>query len=99
MRWQMFIDDCGRFLNADWAARAAMLGLGPLDIFGCDRERPFARIDHQGLLWLLNGGRLVELHRDRAIIECNIGPRQTYRRRPIEVGRMVLAWEIACENA
>jgi hypothetical protein len=94
----MFIDDCGRFLDADWSTRAVALGWGPFDLFGCDRERPFARIDHQGLLWLLNGGRLVELHRDRAIIEYDAGVRQTYRRRPIEVGRVVLAWEIACES-
>ncbi len=48
-----------------------------------------------GLLWLLNGGTMVELHRDRAIIETESGARQTYRRRPVEVGRVVLAWEIA----
>ncbi len=65
-RWLRFIDDCGRFLDAGLAARAAALGWGPLDLFGCDRERPFARIDHMGLLWLLSGGTIVELHRDRA---------------------------------
>jgi hypothetical protein len=41
-----------------WAEKAAALGCGPLDLFGCDGERPFARIDHAGLLWLLNGTRL-----------------------------------------
>jgi hypothetical protein len=33
-------------------------------VFGCDRERPFARRDHKGLLSLLNGGKIIELHRD-----------------------------------
>ena len=66
-RWLRFIDDCGRFLDGGWAARAAAFGWGPLDLFGCDRERPFARVDHLGLLWLLNGGTIVELHRDRAM--------------------------------
>ena len=92
-RWLRFIDDCGRFLNAGCAERAAALGWGPLDLFGCDRERPFARIDHMGLLWLVNGGIVVELHRDRAILESERGARQSYRRRPVEVGRVVLAWE------
>ncbi len=92
-RWMRFIDDCGRFLDAGWATRAAQLGWGPLDLFGCDRERPFARIDRLGLLWLLNGNDVVELHRDRAIIETERGVRQTFRRRPVEVGRVVLAWE------
>jgi hypothetical protein len=96
-RWLRFIDDCGRFLDAGWAARAAALGWGPLDLFGCDRERPFARIDHMGLLWLVNGGSILDLHRDRAVLKTESGVLQTYRRRPVEVGRVVLAWELGCE--
>ena len=95
VRWTQFIDDCGRFLDQGWAQRCAALGWGPLDLFGCDRERPFGRIDHQGLLWLLDGNKIVELHRDKAIIQTKTGARQTYRRRPVEVGRIVLAWELA----
>src|SRR5262249_41156578 len=57
-RWLRFIDDCGCFLDHGWALRAAALGWGPLDLFGCDRERPFVRVDHQGLLWLVKGGRI-----------------------------------------
>lgn len=93
-RWLRFIDDCRRFLDGGWAARAAALGWGPLHLFGCDRKRPFARLDHRGLLWEINGGRLIELHRDRAIIETASGARQSYRRQPLEVGRVVLAWEL-----
>jgi hypothetical protein len=94
-RWLRFIDDCGRFLDGGWAARATALGWGPLDLFGCDRDRPFARVDHLGLLWLVNGGAVAELYRDRAIIVTERGAPQCYRRRPVEVGRVVLAWEIA----
>jgi hypothetical protein len=92
--WLRFVDDSGRFLDGGWAVRAAAFGWGPLDLFGCDRERPFARVDHLGLLWLLNGGSVVELHRDRAILETERGAPQCYRRRPVEVGRVVLAWEL-----
>lgn len=98
-RWLRFIDDCGHFLDVGWAARAAALGWGPLDLFGCDRERPFARLDHMGMLWLLNGGTVVELHRDQATIETVSGVRQGYRRRPVEVGRVVLAWDMAVPGA
>jgi hypothetical protein len=94
-RWLRFIDDCGRFLDGGWAERARALGWGPLDLFGCDRERPFARVDHLGLLWLVKGGAIVELHRDRAILETESGVCQTYRRGPVEVGRVVLAWELS----
>jgi hypothetical protein len=93
-RWLRFIDDSGHFLDAGWAERAAALGWGPLDLFGCDRERPFARVDHLGLLWLRDGGTIVEIRRDRAILKTEGGALQTYYRRPVEVGRVVLAWEL-----
>jgi hypothetical protein len=92
--WVQFIDDCGRFLDSGWASRVETLGWGPLDLFGCDRERPFARVDHLGLLWLVKGGTIIDLHRDRAILETKSGARQTYWRRPVEVGRVVLAWQL-----
>lgn len=93
-RWQRFIDDIGLFLDR-WSAYASALGWGPLNLFGCNRERPFARIDHAGLIWLLNGETLVELHRHWAVIERRTGARQTFRRRPLAVGEVVLAWELA----
>jgi hypothetical protein len=76
-----------------WAAYAAALGWGPHDLFGCDRDRPFARIDRAGLLWLLNGDRLVALSENTATVEPRTGARHTYRRKPYEPGR-VLAWEL-----
>jgi hypothetical protein len=97
-RWLQFIDDCGRFLDAGWAARAAVWGWGPFDLFGCDRERPFARVDHMGLIWLVNGGAIVELHRDRAHLKTAGGAFQTFRRRPIEVGRVALPWSVASDG-
>jgi hypothetical protein len=93
--WLRFIDDCGRFIDGGWAERAASFGWGPLDVFGSDRERRFAGVDHSGLLWLLNGGNIVELRRDHATIEAASGVHQVYRRRPVEVGRVVLAWELS----
>jgi hypothetical protein len=91
-RWQRFVDDVGMFLDR-WAAYAAALGWGPHDLFGCDRDRPFARIDRAGLLWLLNGDRLAALSENTATVETRTGARHTYRRKPYEPGR-VLAWEL-----
>ena len=63
-----------------WAARAEALGWGPLDMFGCDRERPLGRTDHAGgLLWLLKGGNLVELAANMAALETPTGCRQLMR--------------------
>jgi len=92
-RWQRFVDDVGRFLDSSFCVVATALGWGPLDLFGCDRDRPFARIDQQGLCWLIAGNRLVDLSENAAIIESWTGARQTWRRKPSDIGR-VLAWEL-----
>jgi hypothetical protein len=92
-RWQNFIDDVGRVLDSPFSAVAAALGWGPYDLFGSDRDRPFARIDRAGLLWLLNGDKLLMLAQDAATIDTRTGARQTYRCKPSDPGR-VLAWEL-----
>ena len=94
-RWVQFIDDCGRFLDDGWASRVEALGWRPLDLFGCDRERLFAGVEPAGLLWCLEGGKLLALTADTAVIETSTGHRQTCQRRPVEVGCVVLAWEVA----
>jgi hypothetical protein len=93
MRWLRFIDDCGRFLDEGWAARAEALGWGPLDLFGCNRDKPFARISQAGLLWLLECRKLLALTADTAAIATHSGGKLTYYRRQLEAGG-VLAWEL-----
>jgi hypothetical protein len=93
-RWLTFIADCHCFIEAGWATRAAALGWRPLDLFGCDRLRPYARIDRAGLLWLLHGRKLIALTRGIAVIETSTGARQTYNRSSAEVTDAVLAWEL-----
>jgi hypothetical protein len=92
-RWLCFIDDCGQFLDDGWADRAVALGWRPFDLFGCDRFKPFARIDRMGLLWLLNGQKLLALAAESAAISTPSGGSLTFRRCPNEPGR-VLAWEL-----
>jgi hypothetical protein len=94
LRWRTFIDDSGRFLDDGWAEKAAALGWGPLDLFGTDRNKPFVRIQHVGLLWLVNGDRLIDLDRHKAVIETGTGALQFYCRKPVAVGEVTLAWEL-----
>ena len=94
-RWAQFIDDCGRFLDQGWATRANGLGWGPLDLFGCDRERPPADNDHAGLLWRVEGGKLVVMSAYAAIIETATGQQKTFHRRNNHPGELALAWELA----
>ena len=92
-RWKTVIDDVGRFLNGPFLEIAVKLGWGPYDLFGCDRDHPYARIDHMGLLWLLDGRKLVALTETTATIETSTGA--TYRcwRKPAEP-RQCLQWEL-----
>jgi hypothetical protein len=81
------------FLDNGWATRAAELGWTPFDLFGCDRNRPYARIERAGLLWLVNGQKLLALSANTAAISTAGGGHLTYYRRPHESG-VVSAWEL-----
>jgi hypothetical protein len=41
-----------------------------MTLFGCCRHRPLDRPAGAGLLWTINGGWPVELHRNWAVIEA-----------------------------
>jgi hypothetical protein len=92
-RWMQLIDDIARLVDGGFAQRAARLGWTALDLFGCDPEKPFARIDRQGLCWLIAGNRLIDLSESGAIIETWTGARQTWNRKPSEPGR-ALPWDL-----
>jgi len=92
-RWRQLIDDIGRFIDCGFAKKAAALGWTELDLFGCDQEKPFARIDRQGLCWLIAGNRVIGLSENEAIIETWTGARQTWHRKRSEPDR-VLPWEL-----
>jgi hypothetical protein len=93
-RWSLFIDDCGLFLSGAWASYAVKLGWRPHDLFGCNRVRPFARIDRAGLLWFLQGHKLIALTADTAVVETPTGARQTFYRSPVAAEDTVLTWEL-----
>lgn len=81
-RWQLFRDDCERFLDERkaWAERAADLGWDTLALFGCDPRRPLDQ-PGAGLLWRLAGGTLTAIYRDHATYEIN-GREFVFHRRP-----------------
>jgi hypothetical protein len=87
-RWRQFVADCTKFLASPgaWAERAAALGWDAMTLFGCCRHRPLDRPGGAGLLWAINGGRLVELHRDWAVVElAENGSRRVFERRRLDV--------------
>ncbi len=93
-RWRQFINDCHTFLLAkeNWAERAAAHGWNDLELFGCCRH-PLERLGNAGLLWVINGGRLVELRRDWAVIErASDRSRQVHHRERPKAANITLPW-------
>jgi hypothetical protein len=83
------VTSSGQLVLTRWHSEArakapGALRLGPLDLFGCDRKQQFARVDPLGPLWLVRGGKVLELHRDRAILKSTGGTMQKRQRRPVE---------------
>ena len=85
-RWHQLISDIDEFVGGGWAEKAARLGWTLGDLIGADPERPFARLDKAGLLWLLNGNRLVAICENTATIVTETAARQTYHPWQINTG-------------
>jgi hypothetical protein len=93
-RWRQFVEDCREFLSSpEWAWKADRLGWDAMALFGCAPKRPLDYSGSAGLLWAINGGRLVELHRDWAVIELAAnGSRRVFERRRVDAGNVTLPW-------
>jgi len=96
-RWRQFVSDCHSFLNSseNWAERAAELGWDARALFGCHRNYPLMHLWSAGLLWAINSGKLVQLHRDWAVIELPVNRQRTFNRRDVAAGKVTLPWDRA----
>jgi hypothetical protein len=85
-RWHQAIVDATVF-TPEWGAQARAFGWTERELFGLpdvpDRPRPsyqrLSRYDQTGLVWLLQGRRVVALTKDTAVIETTYGT-VVYRR-------------------
>jgi hypothetical protein len=86
-RWQQAVQDGRRFL-AQWDGQAEALGWTARDLFGLapipDKPRPsyrrLSRYDETGLIWLLDGRKVLALTAETAAIHNPSGSITTYRR-------------------
>jgi hypothetical protein len=92
-RWRQLILDARRLVERGQIEAAAAHRWTALDLFGCDAEKPSARIDQMGLIWFIRGGRVVSVSSSAAIIETASGARQSYRRKTEGIGQVVV-WEL-----
>jgi hypothetical protein len=62
-------------------------------LFGSAPKRPLDYLGSAGLLWAINGGKLVELHRDWAVIDVPVHRSQRiFYRRNIDPAKIRLPW-------
>jgi hypothetical protein len=86
-RWHQAIEDGHRFIN-EWRNQALALGWTARDLFGLHKppEQPhpsyrrLSRYDATGLIWLLEGRKVIALTADTATIRCPSGTVTTYRK-------------------
>lgn len=95
-RWAVLVADAGNFLDR-WAAQAARLGWSTLDLFGVNTVKPFERLDAAGLVRLLDGRPVMALTATEAVIQCSVGERQSYQRKPAGemAARRCALWQLA----
>jgi hypothetical protein len=94
-RWCQFVQDCKNFLSPseNWAERAVRLGWDAMALFGCAPKRPLDYSGSAGLLWAINGGRLLELHRTWAVIDAPVNRSQrVFYRRNVDPAKIRLPW-------
>jgi len=94
-RWRQFVGDCKNFLSSSetWANRATRLGWDAMALFGCAPKRPLDYLGSAGLVWAINGGRLVELRQDWAVIDVPLHRSQRiFSRRNVDPAEITLPW-------
>jgi hypothetical protein len=95
-RWNQLVEDCRAFVRSEALVhRAAQLGWSTIALFGCKPNYPFSYLGEAGLLWQVNGGRIVELHRDWAVIDRPVNrSSRTFSRRKLDPQKAALPWTL-----
>jgi hypothetical protein len=95
-RWFQFVQDCHAFMASEQlASRAAQLGWDAMALFGCRPNYPLMHLGKAGLLWQVSGGKIIELHRDWAVIDRSISrPQSIFSRRDVDPEKITVAWKL-----
>lgn len=96
--WARLVVATSRFLR-EWGEQAHALGWDAHELFGCHRTKPYARLDCQGLVWVLVGRGLVAMTESTATLRAPIGAVQTHRRSASSKNSVecVLVWDLIGE--
>jgi hypothetical protein len=94
-RWHNLLDDSAMFFADDpgWGLLALDLGWTPRQLLGANRTKPYARIDQQGLLWLVAGNHIEYLDEAGCVLITRSNSFLTYRARPHPLEEICMPWE------
>jgi hypothetical protein len=77
--WHQLLLDTDSFFQR-WAEQAELLAWSDKDLIGVHPRAPAARYDAMGLLFLIRGGEVIELHDQCATIRSQRGSLLVYRK-------------------
>jgi hypothetical protein len=62
-------------------------------LFGCRRNYPLMHLGSAGLIWAIDGGKIIELHREWAVIDRPVNRSQrVFYRRDVDAAEITLPW-------
>lgn len=93
-RWKALQSDALAFVTDGWADRADALGWQPWELWGCHETASYHRIDHLGLLALLNGDRITNIDERCAVLEAGTDRELRYYRKKNRPRELTMIWEI-----
>jgi len=77
------------------AKRAAQLDWDAMALFGCRPAYPLAYLGKAGLLWHVDGGKIVEVYRGWAVIDRPPNRSQRiFSRRDVDPEKITLPWRL-----
>ena len=80
--WRTVVNDTLVFVDCGQAAQAFALGWSAADLFGCDAQAPWHRLDRAGLMLLVQGREVSELTTAHAALKHRDGSVLRFRRVP-----------------
>lgn len=91
-QWGRLVADAQSFGRL-WAPQAHALGWTAQELFGCPHNVARSIYLPSGVVYLLEGRNVLEIHDDRAVIENRSGPPNVYRRGVGDRTSCVAIWE------
>jgi hypothetical protein len=97
-RWRRFLNDCASFIHNGRCLQAIEMGWDEYQLFAFDNQAPLARVDHLGVLWFVQGAKILDVTPNRIEMAVKSGSLSS-RPREIDPRFVRLPWEAQEEQS